>query len=51
MAKFPTPKAVTINKFLGIRTKDVKTGITSKVNSLILEEIFKSDELRENSYG
>lgn len=31
--------------------KDVKTGITSKVNSLILEEIFKSDELRENSYA
>lgn len=33
MAKFPTPKAVTINKFLGIRTKDVKTGIDGSISA------------------
>lgn len=33
MVRFPTPKSLSINKFLGIRTKDVKTGIDGSISA------------------
>lgn len=33
MVRFPTPKAVNINRFLGLKTKDVRTGIDGSISA------------------